>query len=486
MKRTGKLLLSLVLVAAFAVASGIGFVGMGDTVKAEAADNTLVIYNWGDYIDESVTEEFEAYYLATTGHSVEVIYSTFDTNESMLTILEQGKESIDLVCPSEYAIQRLMQRGLIQKLDKSKLTNLANVDERIYDKVNSVFTGISVPGTGESESMSDYFIPYMWGTLGILYNTAYVTEADIAAGYGILWNAANNPALDGKILMKDSIRDAYVAAVLYMKETGKLPSGYENLSVEALINTLDDTLLEAAEKVFKDQKDVLAGYEVDDGKTAMQQGTAYVDLAWSGDALYVMDEVEGLDYFVPKIGGNIWFDGWVIPKNAQNVDIAYMFLDYLCRPDVAMKNTMYIGYTSAVSPKAFQADSTAMAILADNEYTAEEFFGDTIRYPDMSDAGLGVMKDFGDRNADAIAMWVRVKSPDAADLMWILWVVLAVVGAAAIGVGIYFIVRKKGSVRKVSKVASVNSDNGTAAAAPDDDGDESDEDEDDEDESEKE
>ena len=93
MKRTGKLLLSLVLVAAFAVASGIGFVGMGDTVKAEAADNTLVIYNWGDYIDESVTEEFEAYYLATTGHSVEVIYSTFDTNESMLTTLEQGKES---------------------------------------------------------------------------------------------------------------------------------------------------------------------------------------------------------------------------------------------------------------------------------------------------------------------------------------------------------------------------------------------------------
>ena len=160
MKRTGKLLLSLVLVAAFAIASGIGFVGMGDTVKAEAADNTLVIYNWGDYIDESVTDDFEVYYLEMTGKSVEVVYSTFDTNEDMLTTLEQGKESIDLVCPSEYAIQRLMQRGLIQKLDKSKLTNLANVDARIYDKVNSVFTNISGPGTGESESMSDYFIPY--------------------------------------------------------------------------------------------------------------------------------------------------------------------------------------------------------------------------------------------------------------------------------------------------------------------------------------
>lgn len=467
MKRTGKLLLSLVLVAAFALAAGIGFVGMGDTVKAEAADNTLVIYNWGDYIDESVTEEFEVYYLEMTGKSVKVIYSTFDTNESMLTTLEQGKESIDLVCPSEYAIQRLMQRGLIQKLDKSKLTNLANVDARIYDKVNSVFTNISVPGTGDSESMSDYFIPYMWGTLGILYNTNYVTEADIEAGYGILWNAAGNSSLKGKILMKDSIRDAYVAAVLYMKETGKLPSGYENLSVEALINTLDDTMLEAAEKVFKDQKDVLAGYEVDDGKTAMQQGTAYVDLAWSGDALYVMDEVEGLDYYVPKIGGNIWFDGWVIPKNAQNVEAAYMFLDYLCRPDVAMKNSMYIGYTSAISPAALQADSTAMAILADNEYTAEEFFGDEIRYPDMSDASLGVMKDFGDRNADAIAMWVRVKSPDDADLMWILWLVLGILGAAAIGVAIYFILRKKGSVRRVTKAAP-SSSSATLFASKDD------------------
>lgn len=454
MKRTGKLLLSLVLVAAFAIASGIGFVGVGDTVKAEAADNTLVIYNWGDYIDESVTDDFEEYYLETTGKAIEVIYSTFDTNEDMLTTLEQGDEAIDLVCPSEYAIQRLMQRGLIQKMDKSKLSNLANVDSRIYDKVNSVFTGISVPGTGDSESMSDYFIPYMWGTLGILYNTNYVTEADIAAGYGILWNAADNPALDGKILMKDSIRDAYVAAVLYMKETGKLPSGYESLSVEALINTVDDTMLEAAEKVFKDQKDVLAGYEVDDGKTAMQQGTAYVDLAWSGDALYVMDEVDGLDYFVPEIGGNIWFDGWVIPENAQNEEAAYMFLDYLCRPDVAMRNTMYIGYTSAVSPQALQADEAAMAILLDNEYTAEEFFGDTIRYPDMSDASLGVMKDFGDRNSDAIAMWERVKSPD---LMWILWLVLGIVGAAAIGVAIFFIVRKKGSVRRVSKAANVSS-----------------------------
>ena len=469
MKRAGKLISAAMMLAVFAAVFVTGAVGTGAGMSASAAGGTLVVYNWGDYIDEDIIAAFEQEY------GIDVTYSTYDTNEVMLTTIELGSEAVDLICPSEYAIQRLMQRGLLQKLDTTRLTNIGNVDSRIYDKVDQVFTGISVPEVGEKESMSDYFVPYMWGTLGILYNTEVVTDADLAEGYGLLWNAAGNDALDGRILMKDSVRDAFVAAVLYLKENDRLPAGYESLSIEELINTIDDTLLAAAEEVFTEQKDVLSGYEVDFGKTDMVNGTAYVDLAWSGDALYAMEDSDSLDYFVPKIGGNIWFDGWAIPKNAANVDNAYLFLDYLCRPEVAMANSMYIGYTSALSADSLRADETAMGILAENDYTADEFFGDAIRYPDITQANLGVMKDFGDRNEAAIAMWERVKSPDAADLMWILWVVIGVVGAAAIGVGIYFIVRKKGSVRRVSRV-SAKPASGTGGSADDDEEDEADKD----------
>lgn len=471
MKRTGKLALSVVVCALFVMAAfAPTALVLSTSATAEAAEsNTLVVYNWADYIDEDLIAEFEEEY------GITVTYSTFDTNETMLTTVEQGNEQIDLICPSEYAIQRLMQGGYLQKIDTSKLSTYSNVDQRIYDKVNSVFTGISVPGAGNSESMSDYFVPYMWGTLGILYNTDVVTEADIAKGYGILWNKAENEALDGKILMKDSVRDSYVAAVLYMKECGTLPEGkYADLSIQELINTIDDTLIEAAENVFVEQKERGGGFEVDEGKNDMINGDAYVSLQWSGDALYTMEQADNLDYFVPVIGGNIWFDGWVIPKNAPNYENALKFIDFLNRPEVAMANAMYIGYTSAVSPEVLQNSQAAMNVLVENEYEAAEYFGDLNRYPVIDDAKYGVMKDFGEYNDDAIAMWERVKKPD---LMWILWVVIAVVAAAAIGVGIYFIVRKKGSVRKVVKATPSGSAALYADKAANDSDDDSDDDE---------
>ena len=166
-----------------------------------------------------------------------------------------------------------------------------------------------------------------------------------------------------------------------------------------------------------------------------------------------MEDADNLNYFVPEIGGNIWFDGWVMPKTAKNEAAAYMFLDYLCRPDVAMSNSMAIGYTSAVDKEVLRNDEAALAILADNEYDAEEFFADEIRYPEATEK-LGVMKDFGAMNEAAVTMWENVKSSNQS-LLWILWVVLGVVGAAAIGVAIYFlVVKKKGSRRMVRKAVA--------------------------------
>ena len=156
MKKAGSIALVLAMVCA--MLAGVVLTGCAATEEA-AADEQLIVYNWGDYIDESIIDSFEVYYAEATGKTIEVVYSMFDTNEIMLTNLEKGEEAIDLVCPSEYAIQRLMQKGLIKKLDKSKIANDVNVDDMIYTKVDEVFTAINVPGVGETEKMSDYFVP---------------------------------------------------------------------------------------------------------------------------------------------------------------------------------------------------------------------------------------------------------------------------------------------------------------------------------------
>ena len=449
MKRKLTLAFILLLLSVFA------FSGLAGCSYADEG-NTLVIYNWGDYIDEDLEEDFEAYYQEVTGKPLDVVYSTFETNEIMLTAIEKGEEKIDLICPSEYAIQKLMEGGHLKKLDYSKISTYGNIEQDIYAKVAEVFTGIDVPGVGERESMVDYFVPYMWGTLGILYNADVVTEEDLAEGYGLLWNSAGNPELQGKILMKDSIRDSYVAAVMRLKETERLPSGYENLSVQELINTVDDTMLGAVEQILLEQNSVLKGYEVDFGKAQMTSGRAYVDLAWSGDALWAMEDNGGynLDYFVPEIGGNIWFDGWVMLNDAQNVDAAYMFLDYICRPDIAMRNAMAIGYTSAVDKDAILQDEDALAIVEENEYEIDEYFEDELRYPDIATATvLGVMKDFGERNPATIKMWERVKGSQQ-DNMWMLWTLIGVVGAVIVCVGVYFgITHRPSQYRRLIKKA---------------------------------
>lgn len=432
-----KKILSLSLVLLLTL--GVVFSGVVGCSFAEEPDETLVIYNWGDYIDEDIEEEFEEYYLEVTGKRLDIVYSTFETNEIMITTVEKGEEAIDLVCPSEYAIQKLMEGGYIQKLDFSKVSTYQNVNASIYDKVNEVFTHIAVPEVGNDESMADYFVPYMWGTLGILYNADVVTEEDLATGYGVLWNAGNNPELEGKILMKDSIRDSYVAAVMRLKELNRLPSGYENKSVQELINTVDDNMLRAVEEILLEQSDALKGYEVDFGKAQLTSGRAHVDLAWSGDALWAMEDGENLNYFVPEVGGNIWFDGWVLLKNAQNPTAAYMFIDYMCRPEIAIRNAMAIGYTSGVAKEVLMESEEVIAIVEENEYDVEEYFSDELRYPDIENATLlGVMKDFGERNASTIEMWERVKSSKQNN-MWIVWVVVAVVGVALLGGGGYYL-----------------------------------------------
>lgn len=445
MNKALKIFMPIVLLFAMVATTAFGF-GL-TPMKADAAANELIVYNWGDYIDPLIEADFEAYYKEKTGNDIDLVYSTFDTNEIMLTTLERGDEAIDLICPSEYAIERLMKADKLQKLDLTRISNYRNIDSDITDKVAEVFPNIMIGE--ESANMNDFFVPYMWGTLGILYNKTKVTEEEAQnSGYGLLWNSEDISGINGKVLLKDSIRDVYVAAVLRLKETESLPSGYETMPVQELINTVDETLLSAVEEILKDQKKVLKEYEVDFGKGDMVANRAYVDLAWSGDAMWAMSENSDLAYFVPEIGGNIWFDGWVMPKNAPNTDAAYMFLDYMCRPDIAMRNSMEIGYTCAIDKEVLKSDQNVVDILTENEYDVEEYFEDLTRYPDIVTSTLAVMKDFGNMNESAVAMWERVKAHG--NKLWILFVVLGVLAACGIAFGlVYYFKNKKGGKRKV-------------------------------------
>ena len=496
-KKAIKILIVSVIIAVIVGGTIAGIV----VVNLDRKKEKLVVYNWADYIDPANITLFEEYYKQKTGKEIEVVYSTFDTNETMMTEVTKGDSQIDLVCPSEYSIQKLKEKNLLQPLDMSDgdYEFISNVYPAIRDRVESIF----------GAEMNGYFVPYMWGTLGIMYNVEKVRKEDLEAGWGILWNKANNPELEGKILVKDSVRDVYAATVCYLKEEGKLDgTPYAALSIEQLINTVDNTLLKMCETVLLEQRKHIKGYEVDFGKDDMINKIAYVDLAWSGDAMYAIEESYNpdktfknlatgeetnylLDYFVPTIKidgeekefGNVWFDGWAIPKTAQNVPAAKEFINFMCRPDVAMRNMMEIGYTCSFDPDKYIAGEDEFTIeavncLLENEYVWEisddeiaenypdgdciikeidgvkydltEFFGDHRRYPDFkkSEGTLGVMQDFGAQNDAVVSMWERVKGGD--EFPWKLIVaIVACVAIVAGAFGLCFLVRHVKSKRQL-------------------------------------
>ena len=355
MKRNKKFaLVALLLLAVCAVTPLLSACNeTGGTLTGGGAD-TLVIYNWEDYIDVALLDEFEAYYREVTGRNLSITYSTFDTNETMLTQVMRGETAVDVVCPSEYAIERLMRADLLA--DQTELvaefseqypdafSNLGNVNKTVLEKIGETF--------GEME-------------------------------IGGVWNESNNPELENMILMKDSVRDSYAAVVFYMEESGRLPDGisetygkpYTELSANELINCTDKALLDAAEKLLTEQRERISGYEVDFGKDDMINEIVYLDLAWSGDALWAIEESEyyedtdtyQLGYYVPE-KSNIWYDGWAVLESSDSKLAAMMFIDYMCSPEAGARNIGYIGYTSAVDQETMKYDYGAAQALLDVEY----------------------------------------------------------------------------------------------------------------------
>lgn len=373
----------------------------------EERSRILKIYNWGDYIDESILEEFPAWYKEQTGENVRIIYQVFDINEIMLTKVELGHEDFDLICPSEYIIERMLRKNLLLPINRDfgKTPDyIKNVSPYIQEQLDKL--------SYDGRKTNDYVVPYMWGTAGLLYNKKFISDEEVTS-----WECLWDPKNKGRILMKDSYRDAYGTAIIYANAES-LQNG--TVTVEQLMNDSSPEAIALAEEYLKKLKPNIAGWEADFGKEMMTRNKAWLNLTWSGDAMWSIEEAEAvgvdLGYDVPKEGSNIWYDGWAIPKFARNVKAASYFIDYLCRPDIALRNMDAIGYVSAIAtPEILEAKmDTTITTLSDLSY----FFGpeaksipiNHVQYPDRAVVErCAMIRDFGDKTEQVLEMWSRVK-----------------------------------------------------------------------------
>ena len=300
------------------------------------------VFNWGDYIDPEVNKEFEE----ETG--IKVIYSEFATNEEMYQRLEPGNVSYDVAMPSDYMIEKMINNDMLETIDMSKLENYSKIDDRFK----------SLPYDTDNK----YSLPFMWGTVGIVYNKTMVD--DVVDSWNILWD----PKYAGKIFMYDSEREGIMAALKKL--------GYS-------MNTRDPKELEEAKQELIKQAPLVLSYVGDEGKGKMISGEAALMIAWAGDAMVMIEENPDLAFALPKEGTNFFVDGIVIPKGAKNIENAHKYIDFLCRPDIAARNAEYIGYSTPIS----EARALLPEEIRDSEvaYPSEEETDKMEMFTDPSD-----------------------------------------------------------------------------------------------------
>ena len=319
-----------------------------ETATAGSKD-TIIVYNWGDYIDPELITQFEE----ETGYKV--IYETFDSNEAMLTKIKQGGTNYDIAIPSEYTINKMVKENLLEKLDYSKIKGIEHIDPRFLHQ--------------SFDPENTYSIPYFWGTLGIVYNTKVYPE-----GYLKEWRDLWKPELKDYILFIDGAREMMGIALQTL--------GYS-------LNEKDETIVKEAGKYLKTLMPNAKAIIADEMKTYMIQGEANIAVTFSGEAAKMLNENEDLAYVVPSEGTNLWFDNIVIPKTVGNKEGAYAFINFMLRPEIAAKNAQYVGYATP--------NKDALALLPE-EVTSDESF-----YP--SEEAMEKMEVYENLGTDLLSLY---------------------------------------------------------------------------------
>ena len=267
----------------------------------------VVVYNWGEYLDPEVLTLFEQ----ETG--IDVVYEEFETNEILYPKISSGAIAYDVICPSDYMIQRMIENNLLAEINFDNIPNVKNIGKDYIEQ------------SRQFDPENKYSVPYCWGTVGILYNKTMVDEP--ITSWSVLWDEKYKD----NILMQDSVRDAFGVTLKYL--------GYS-------LNSTDlDELTEARDLLIK-QKPLVQAYVIDQVRDKMIGNEAAIGVIYSGEAIYTQMENPDLEYVIPEEGSNIWIDSWVIPKNAENKENAEKFINFLCRPEIALMNFEYITYST--------------------------------------------------------------------------------------------------------------------------------------------
>lgn len=326
----------------------------------DAGSEKLIVYNWGDYVDPKTIELFEE----ETG--ISVTYEEYETNEIMYPKILSGAIAYDVVCPSDYMIQRMIENDLLAKLNLDNIPNIKNMDS-IYMEQSRSF-----------DPDNAYSVPYCVGTVGILHNKTMVHEP--VDSWDILWDSKYADS----ILMQDSVRDAFAVA---LKRRGY---SLNSSKVDQLIQAKDDLIA---------QKPLVQAYVVDQVRDKMIGNEAALGVIYSGEAGYTKRENPNLEYVIPKEGSNVWIDSWVIPKNAKNKENAEKFINFMCRPDIALMNFEYLTYATP--------NKAARALIKD-----EETRNSKILFPNAEDLTNCETFQFLGDDVDSYynELWNKVKS----------------------------------------------------------------------------
>ena len=320
----------------------------------------LVVYNWGEYIDPEVLTMFEE----ETG--IDIVYEEFETNEILYPKISSGAIAYDVICPSDYMIQRMIENDLLFEINFDNIPNLKNIGKQYLEQ------------SRQFDPENKYSVPYCWGTVGILYNKMMVDEP--VDSWSILWD----PKYKDNILMQDSVRDAFGVTLKYL--------GYS-------LNSTDLDELTEAKNLLIEQKPLVQAYVIDQVRDKMIGNEAALGVIYSGEAIYTQKENPNLEYVIPKEGSNIWIDSWVIPKNAEHKENAEKFINFLCRPDIALMNFEYITYSTP--------NEAARELIEDESIRNSE-----IAFPDLSKYDNLETFQYLGTEADQVYgdLWNKVKS----------------------------------------------------------------------------
>ena len=383
---------------------------------SEDREHILKVYNWADYIDEELIDEFEVWYEEQTGEPVKIIYQTFDINETMLSKIELGHEDYDVVCPSDYIIERMLANDLLLPLERDfgdTPDYIGNVAPYIVEKFNQI--------EGNGKNANDYSVGYMWGTVGLIYNPKYISDSEVKD-----WDVLKNPAYAGKVLMKDAFRDVYTALLIALNKEA-INAGEKN--IRTLPFDTSEESIKLVEDYLNSFKESVCGWEADFGKEQMTKELAWINLSWSGDAQWAIDEAAdiGMDlrYAIPETGSAVWFDGWVIPKYAKNIKAARYFINFMCKPENALRNMDMTGYVSAIGGEEILQSMTDPEEF--DPIDVSYFFGpqadsvciNQVMYPEKDIIErCAMMHDRG--TEELLKMWSRVKGDSASAWTYIL------------------------------------------------------------------